>query len=240
VSYTVKNWEKFQHYANRRPPWIKLHRTLLDDVAFARLHVASRALAPLLWLLASESDDGSIDGSDEDISFRLRISPKEFDAGINGLIAAGYISRLHDASTMLAPRLHDAMLETERERETETEYIARQVGRDVGGYPEEFQAFWTAYPRKVGKGAAFAQWGKIKAPKPTLETLRHAVAAALASDQWKRDGGKYIPHPATWLSQRRWEDGDAAHAAAMAARNPTAPAKQAEIDALLRKAGVEL
>ena len=33
----VKNWSAFQHYRHRRPPWIKLHRGLLDDFAWHRL-----------------------------------------------------------------------------------------------------------------------------------------------------------------------------------------------------------
>ena len=30
----IKNWAEFQHYRTRRPPWIKLHRGLLDDYAW--------------------------------------------------------------------------------------------------------------------------------------------------------------------------------------------------------------
>ena len=37
----VKNWAEFQHYRSRRPPWIKLHRGLLDDYAWHRLPEAS-------------------------------------------------------------------------------------------------------------------------------------------------------------------------------------------------------
>ena len=51
----VKGWARFQHYKHRRPPWIRLYRELLDDVTWHRLPVASRALAPMLWLLASET-----------------------------------------------------------------------------------------------------------------------------------------------------------------------------------------
>ena len=53
-----RNWEKFQHYKNRKPPWIKLHHDLIDDREYQRLPIASRALAPQLWLMASESKDG--------------------------------------------------------------------------------------------------------------------------------------------------------------------------------------
>jgi len=120
IRYRVKNWGRFQHYKSRRPPWIKLHRTLLDDCIFLRLQTASRALAPLIWLLASESDDASVVGDHDELAFRLRIDRKEIDAGIKGLIASGYIERLHDASNALATRYQHATPETETETETET------------------------------------------------------------------------------------------------------------------------
>ena len=55
----TKNWAEFQHYKDRSPPWIKLHKELLDDRQYQSLPLASRALAPMLWLLASETKDGS-------------------------------------------------------------------------------------------------------------------------------------------------------------------------------------
>ena len=130
--YRVKNWGKFQHYKTRRPPWIKLHRQLLDDCLFIQLPVASRALAPLLWLLASESDDGEFDGSPEAVSFRLRITTKEAADGLKHLETGGYIERLHDASTALAGCKQETRLETETEGETEKEGDTRagQAGRN--------------------------------------------------------------------------------------------------------------
>lgn len=69
-----------------------------------------------------------------------------------------------------------------------------------------FERFWNTYPKKQAKPAARRAWAKLA---PDLETCR-AMAAALArqkrSESWLRDGGRYIPLPATWLNQRRWED----------------------------------
>lgn len=111
-----KNWEKFQHYRDRCPPWIKLHKDLLNDRAFMCLPIASKALAPLLWLLASESKDGTFDASVEELQFRLRINAKDITAGLEHLIANGFF--LH-ASNVLAECLQDAIPEREGERETE-------------------------------------------------------------------------------------------------------------------------
>jgi hypothetical protein len=113
-----KNWNTFQHYRDRCPPWIKLHREILNDKQFMCLPLASKAIAPLLWLLASESKDGQFDASTDELSFRLRITNKEVEEGLKPLINNGFFI---DASTMLAPCLQVARPERETERETETE-----------------------------------------------------------------------------------------------------------------------
>ena len=77
---------------------------------------------------------------------------------------------------------------------------AQSVGKGNDAF---FSAFWNAYPRKVGKGAAQKAFSKVKVP---LAVLLSALEQQKQSDQWNRDGGQYIPYPATWLNQRRWED----------------------------------
>jgi hypothetical protein len=69
----------------------------------------------------------------------------------------------------------------------------------------DFDTFWKAYPRKVGKTAAHNVWKKLK-PRPPLEKILAAIKAQAATDQWQRDGGQYIPHPTTWLRQGRYDD----------------------------------
>ena len=118
-----KNWAVFQHYKDRCPPWIKLHRDLLIDRDFMRLPIASKALAPLLWLLASEHKDGVFDASLEELGFRLHITDKEYDQGLKPLIDKGFFVI---ASGVLALSKQVAIPETETERETETEKKAKQ------------------------------------------------------------------------------------------------------------------
>lgn len=71
---------------------------------------------------------------------------------------------------------------------------------------EDFAAFWGCYPRKIAKGAARKAWNKLR-PDPALSArILQAVAAQSNSQAWTKDGGQFIPHPATWLNQERWED----------------------------------
>ena len=199
--YTVKDWRAFQHYKNRRPPWIKLHRTLLDDCDFLRLQVASRAIAPLIWLLASESIDGTIDGNHKSLAFRFRLNQKEIDDGIKGLLSIGYISCNHDASGMLAGCKQEARVETETETERERERETETETERVRG----FNSFWEAYPKKTGKKAAQKEWDNAK-DKPSIAEILSAIELQRGSTQWLKDAGRYIPNPATWINQGRWMD----------------------------------
>lgn len=67
----------------------------------------------------------------------------------------------------------------------------------------EFDRFWSAYPRKIGKAAAQKAFSRVKVP---VDVLIAAVERQKESDQWTRDAGRYIPNAATWLNQGRWED----------------------------------
>jgi hypothetical protein len=111
---SVKNWKDFQHYKDRSPPWIKLHKGLLDNFEYQRLPIASRALAPMLWLLASESDDGSIDADYAKLAFRLRTTEKDVEDGLKPLIENGFF--VCDSGALAACE-QSACLETEREAE---------------------------------------------------------------------------------------------------------------------------
>lgn len=74
------------------------------------------------------------------------------------------------------------------------------------GYPTCFQEFWKLYPRKTGKGAACKQWLALPIPqrKRVWLSLRDHVPALTAQRDDPR--GNYCPHPATWLSQKRYDD----------------------------------
>ena len=71
--------------------------------------------------------------------------------------------------------------------------------------PRDFEAFWKAFPKKTGKKAALKAWKNAR-DKPGIDVILAAIEHQRASPQWQRDGGQYIPNPATWLNQGRWED----------------------------------
>ncbi|WP_258035060.1 hypothetical protein [Pseudomonas putida] len=70
----------------------------------------------------------------------------------------------------------------------------------------EFDRFWKLYPRKVGKAKAEKAWTKLKVDTSLFARIGTALAAWSKSHDWTKDGGQFIPHAATWLNGKRWED----------------------------------
>lgn len=95
----------------------------------------------------------------------------------------------------------------DKEKDNDKERIDTLTLKGSGISPGEspFDAFWRAYPRKTGKGDARNKFAKALT-KTTFETIMTALERVKGSAQWQRDGGQYIPHPATWLNQERWDD----------------------------------
>lgn len=72
---------------------------------------------------------------------------------------------------------------------------------------KNFDIFWKAYPRKRAKGQAEKAFDKINPDEPLLARLLKAVGEQAKTQDWQKDGGKFIPYPATWLNGKYWEDG---------------------------------
>ena len=65
----------------------------------------------------------------------------------------------------------------------------------------DFESFWKEYPRKIAKDTAYKKWISIK---PNIDTVLKSLKNQKKTDQWSNI--KYIPHPTTWLNQKRWND----------------------------------
>jgi hypothetical protein len=66
-----------------------------------------------------------------------------------------------------------------------------------------FEDFWYKYPKKTGKLAARKAWDKMK---PDILKVIDALNWQRETKQWQQEDGKYIPNPATYLSQGRFMD----------------------------------
>jgi hypothetical protein len=74
-----------------------------------------------------------------------------------------------------------------------------------GGEPTGFDRFWKAYPNRKGKKLAARAFAKAK-DKPPIDELIAEIELQCKSEEWRKDGGQFIPHPATWLNRGGWED----------------------------------
>jgi hypothetical protein len=206
MNLTPKDWTDFQHYKDRSPIWIKLHRKLLDNYDFSRLPVASRALAPMLWLLASEYDGGIITASLLEIAFRLRMTEGEVAEALNPLLEAKFFT---SDSKPLAKRKPKASLEKRQRRDREEKRRATQlsddfvpentaaasVGLTTDEAKREFEKFKN-YAKQNGRTcvnwqAAWSNWcikaaeflGRGPPPDPTKPTDVPGFYAPFGSEQ---------------------------------------------------------
>lgn len=127
--YTVRNWNNFQHYKDRNPPWIKLHFSLLSSADWVTLDDASRVLAVACMLVASRNE-GKIDGSDKGLTYLQRVAYLNKKPNLKPLIDCGFLesasAMLADASTKQA----NASLYTETYKPTE-KHIAQSDDKPI-------------------------------------------------------------------------------------------------------------
>lgn len=188
----IKNWEKFQHFKDRRPPWVKLYRDILDDPDWFELDPKAAKMLVMLWLIASE-DDGFLP-DEKKLAFRLRTTEQEVRQAVINLSQWVEDRNTRDIGVISTRYQVDA---------PETEKRQRQ---STGDHPL-FAEFWSAYPRKDSKATASKAFSKIAPDEQLFAKILAGVQRAVTSEQWRRDGGKFIPYAATWLNQERWTDG---------------------------------
>ena len=116
----------------------------------------------------------------------------------------------HGAKSQEKPKNPSVFLESQKSQDKDKEYnntpLPPKGERVPSAAERRFDAFWKAYPKKVGKGAAQKAFGRLKVTDELLKTMLDAIEVQKRGEQWQKDGGQYIPNPSTWLNQRRWED----------------------------------
>ena len=151
-------------------------------------------------------------------------------SGLKELEENGYLvrSRVRDESGKLTstewtvsdkpmfenPMLENPMLENRTQYNTKEYNTKEFITKDIPPISPKgktdcsdlFNQFWTAYPKRVAKQSAVKAFEKLKPDEKLLEAMLKAIESQKESKQWEKDGGAFIPYPATWLNQRRWED----------------------------------
>lgn len=128
----VKAWQTHQSYKDRKPPWIRFHKSILENYKYHRMSANARALLPMLWLLASEDEDpvsGLIRIGYEEIAFRLRLSTEDVDSGVAECVKGEFIEEISlcDESVTNPLPIRNETVTPETETETETERAIRSL-----------------------------------------------------------------------------------------------------------------
>jgi hypothetical protein len=117
----IKNWDRFQHFKDRKPIWIKLYRDLLDDLNWHELDGKSAKALVMIWLIASE-DLGKLPET-KTLAFRLRMSEKETKEVVTKLsqwLEQDDINTISDGYQDDMPEKRRKETDKEKEKETDT------------------------------------------------------------------------------------------------------------------------
>lgn len=203
--------------------------TKWDDPWFRKLPPQSKLL--WLWLLDKCDNAGIIDPDIDLASFQIGagiddIALKSFDGRLvkikcGKLMIAkfipyqyGNLSRDCKAHNPIFQSLEKHGIKgypkgintlQEKEKEKEEEKEAEEETEEETETEQPFDKFWAAYPKKKSKGDAEKAWAKLKLDSQLPQILTSLEALKKDRD-WIKDGGQFIPHPATWLNAKGWND----------------------------------
>ena len=153
IYLSIKNFEEYQHYKTRNPPWIKLYYSLLDDDDFNRLSEVDQCRLIKLFLIASKQRDNRILFDENYLAKMLRIAEKP---DLTALLDSGWLlaSRYQKSSKMLrqiresefSPLQNNSETETETERESENTSGDLHLSPPLNGHkPAKSTATWESY-----------------------------------------------------------------------------------------------
>lgn len=127
---------------------------------------------------------------------------EEYQAGAN--------EKANEGPAMGQPRANEGPTTNKegKEGKEEKERNPLKGVKKEKGLPPGFEQFWAAYPKKKSKGQAERAWTKIQPDCELVAKILEGVARAKTSLVWTKDGGQFIPYPATWLNAKGWEDED--------------------------------
>ena len=184
----IKNWEKFNLYSAKNPryqkkmTWFKFYGTdYINNIEIHKLSFEQKAILVELWCLGSESDGVLPDNFE--ISFRLHYPVDFIEKIVGELYARGWLEDYSQSASI--------------------EKNKSKIREDI--ILDKFFEFWEAYPRsnrKVNKTGCMKLWQSQKLEQIGDKIINHVKI--MADTDWKKDNGQWIPMPATYLRQERF------------------------------------
>lgn len=194
--------------------WFRLYSEFAHDPKVQMLSEINQRRLIMLFCIRC---NGTVTLQDEQVAFQLRISMDEWLASKATFIDKNFINNdnevlnwdkrqfVSDSSAERVAKHRERMKQSSNvtvtppeQNRTDTEHnITEQI------YMSDFDVFWSEYPKKVGKEAARKAWLKSN---PNINIVLNTLSWQKESNQWFVNNGKFVPNPATWINQHRWED----------------------------------
>ena len=194
--------------------WFRLYSEFAHDPKVQMLSEINQRRLIMLFCIRC---NGNVTLQDEQVAFQLRISMDEWLSSKAIFIDKNFINNdnevlnwdkrqfVSDSSAERVAKHRQRMKQSSNvtvtppeQNRTDTEHsITEQI------YMDDFDMFWMTYPKKVGKEAARKAWFK---ENPNLTIVLNTLNWQKQSNQWFINNGKFIPNPATWINQHRWDD----------------------------------
>jgi len=209
------DWIKMRADLRRHPKVVRMVSALSAD----RLRVVGGLHA--VWsLFDAHSADGTLDGYTAE-ALDDYIGWPGFCAA---MVLVGWLEE--NGESLTTPRFdeHNGQSAKRRATETQRKRMARETGEmsapnadkkrsreekrreDTNTAPDGFESFWKTYPKKVGKPSAIKAFKRVQS---SLNDILQNLEIMVVSEAWTKNAGQYVPNPATYLNDRRWEDGAA-------------------------------
>lgn len=194
--------------------WFRLYSEFAHDPKVQMLSEVNQRRLIMLFCIRC---NGDVTLQDEQVAFQLRISMDEWLASKATFIDKNFINNdnrvlnwdkrqfVSDFSAERVAKHRERMKQSSNvtvtppeQNRTDTEH-----NRTEQIYMSDFDVFWSEYPKKVGKEAARKAWLKSN---PNINIVLNTLSWQKESNQWFVNNGKFVPNPATWINQHRWED----------------------------------
>ena len=216
-----------------RKPWMPLwvDDFLLDEKV---IDMPTAAVGAYVLLLAHQWREGSIPAEADKLARRCHLAPADFTP-IWAQIASYFAPCPERPERLANPRLAREALRAQARAGAcsaggrlgaAVRWGRPQMRLPLAVLPPElaaaFERFWAAYPKQVARHNAELAFLRLAPGAAQVDAMLRAIEQAKQSRGWHEDGGRYIPHPATWLDGARWEDAA-----------PPQPLTEAQLEALL-------
>lgn len=185
----IKNWEKFNLYNAKNPryqkkmTWFKFYGTdYINNIEIHKLSFEQKAILVELWCLGSESD--GVLPENFEIAFRLHYPIDFIEKIVGELFTRGWLEENYTTVSI------------EKIRED-------KIREDI--VLDKFNDFWKMYPasnRKVNKSGCMKLWQSQNLEPLGDKIINHVKM--MSETDWKKDNGQWIPMPATYLRQERF------------------------------------